>query len=361
MRNPFHSANPPHTLRAALFIVILSVAPSAAASGKVENSEVIERVEKAIVRASELRESGGLTAGNPYRARITLDFEITFAAETFDGDIDHALRFLGKLQSKVGASSGRTPSPPATDAISSLRDAERSIPDTPPSAPPPTDYSVFEEYRRSREARIRRQDAAAEADMQAVIAERQAAAVEQQMRRERRQQLQAQSMEWQAQLDQGAAESARAAAEWQREHSFGAYARRFLATTIQTGVGAFSSTFFGGIGAELADRAVKGITKSVMRKEMKKAAKPATPSTASPAAGGARASGATAAPGNYRMSGAAKDWGASGPAGTGGPPPGNEGSEYGAGEFTGLPGDVPVPEGGDVGGAYYGSLPPPRY
>ena len=154
--------------------------------------------------------------------------------------------------------------------------------------------------------RIRQQDAAAEADMQAVIAERQAAAVEQQMKRERRQQLQGQAMEWQAQLDQGAAESARAAAEWQREHSFGAYARRFLATTIQTGAGAFSSTFFGGIGAELANRAVNGLTKSVMRKEMKKAAKSAPASPSPPAViVGARASGATAAPGGYRATAAA--------------------------------------------------------
>jgi hypothetical protein len=209
---------------------------------------------------------------------------------------------------------------------------------------------------------MRQQDASAEADMQAVIAERQAAAVEQQMRRERRQQLQAQAMEWQAQLDQGAAESARAAAEWQREHSFGAYARRFLATTIQTGVGAFSSTFFGGIGAELANRAVNGLTKSIMRKEMKKATK-TVPTAPSPPAvtGGARAVGAAAARGSYRASGAAKEWGAPPPAGKGGAAAGEEGAKYGAGELAAWPGDGTVPEGMEGRGTYYGSLPPPRY
>jgi hypothetical protein len=194
--------------------------------------------------------------------------------------------------------------------------------------------------------------------MQAVIAERQAAAVEQQMREERRQQLQAEAMEWQAQLDQGAAESARAAAEWQREHSFGAYARRFLATTIQTGAGAFSATFFGGIGAQLADRAVKGVTKSVMRKDMKTAPTPPSP-PAVPS--GARRNSVTVAPGSYRANAAARDWGVSGPAGKGDTQPGEEGRKYGAGESVDPPGDGVIPEGVDVDGTYYGSLPPPRY
>ncbi len=360
MRNLPSPPTPSRPLRAALFIAMISLFLAAPAAGKIETPEVISRIEKAIVRASELHDSGSITPGKPYRASITPDFEITFAAETFAGDIDHALRFLGKLQSTVGASSARSPSPPADDPIGSLREAERSIPDVPPSAAPPADYSVFEEYHHSREERIRRQDAAAEADMRAVTAERQAAAVEQQMRRERRQQLQAQAMEWQSQLDQGAAESARAAAEWQREHSFGAYARRFLATTIQTGVGAFSATFFGGIGAELANRAVNGLTKSVMRKEMKKAA----PASSAPAAviGGARAAGATAAPGRHGTNAAAKKWGApAAPPGKGGKAPGNEGNKYGAGELAAWPGDGPVPEGWTGGETYYGSLPPPRY
>jgi hypothetical protein len=358
MRCPSLTRNLSLPLIALLFLATPLLSAPAAASGKLPPSEVISRVEKAIVRASELHDSGGITAQNPYRARITPDFEITFAAETFDGDIDHALRFLGKLKARGGAPSDTSPSPPADSTIGSLREAERSIPDVPPSAPPPQGYSVFEEYRLSREERIRRQDAAAEADMQAVIAERQAAAVEAQMKRERRQQLQAQAMEWQAQLDQGAAESARAAAEWQREHSFGAYARRFLATTIQTGVGAFSATFFGGIGAELANRAVNGITKSVARKEMEKAAKATTPP---PAVAGARASGAAVIPGSYRAGGAARKWGAKPSPGSQGTVPGQEGTMSGAGAPAGLPGGAVPPAGAETAGTYYGSLPPPRY
>ena len=66
-------------------------------------------------------------------------------------------------------------------------------------------------------------------------------------------------MNWQNEMDKGAAESARAAAEWHREHSFGAYARRFLTTVVETGVGSFSSAFLGAVGSELADEATKAI------------------------------------------------------------------------------------------------------
>ena len=121
----------------------------------------------------------------------------------------------------------------------------------------PADYSMHKNYQQMRQARTQSEEKEIEAERQIVLAERAAAAQNLQRRREREAQLQAQSAKWQDELDRQAKVSAQAAAQWEAEHSFGAYAKRFLGVVVQTSVGAFTGAFLGTVATNLADKAVK--------------------------------------------------------------------------------------------------------
>lgn len=270
----------------ALLLIGLPASAQAAASRAAGGTAVAvtENIEKAILQASELREQGKIQKGRPLVIPVASDFQLVFSAENFDADLDKAFRVLDQLMTRARAERGQTaparqapipmqpgqpqpqaavpgPPPPA-DRLTALMQAERQTARIAPSgqaAGIPLEYSVYQNYRQSRTARIQEDDKMIEAEKQAVIAERQAAAQSQQRRRERDQQLQAQATAWQAELDKQAKASSSAALQWEQEHSFGAYAKRFLGMVVQTSVGAFTGGFLGTLSTNLANKAVSNL------------------------------------------------------------------------------------------------------
>ena len=270
----------------ALLLIGLPASARAAASPAAGGTAaaVAENIEKAILQASELREQGKIQKGRPLVIPVASDFQLIFSAENFDADLDKAFRVLDQLMTRARAERGQTasagqapatlqpgqplpqtaaPGPPQpVDRLTALMQAERQTARAVPSgqaAGIPLEYSVYQNYRQSRSARIQEDDKMIEAEKQVVIAERQAAAQSQQRRRERDQQLQAQSTAWQAELDKQAKASSSAALQWEQEHSFGAYAKRFLGMVVQTSVGAFTGGFLGVLSTNLANKAVSNL------------------------------------------------------------------------------------------------------
>jgi len=250
---------------------------------------VAANVEKAILQASEWHEQGKIPKGRPLVIPVASDFQLVFSAENFDADLDRAFRVLDQIMTRAKAERG-TPAgtrvvpasaqpgqktasaphiaaapagpPPAADRLTALMQAERQTAHAAPSGQAtgiPLEYSVYKNYRQSRTTRIQEDDKIIEAEKQAVIAERQASAQSQLRKRERDQQLQAQATAWQSELDKQAKASSMAALQWEQEHSFGAYAKRFLGMVVQTSVGAFTGGFLGVLSTNLANKAVSNL------------------------------------------------------------------------------------------------------
>lgn len=236
---------------------------------------VIERIEKAIVQAEELYEQGKIPKGKPFVVPITEDFQLSFSAENFQGDAEKAFQVLDQLmaeQKKLKAKA-QVPAPapaPAPEAketsprnreqgrLGALMEAEQHTAKASPPASEkiPLEYNIYKKYQQDRQARLQEEEMGIEADKQIILAERQAVAQEEQRKREREQQLQAQSGKWQEELDKQAKVSSQAALQWEKEHSFGAYATRFLGMVVQTSVGAFTGGVLGTLGTNLANQAV---------------------------------------------------------------------------------------------------------
>jgi len=243
---------------------------------------ITEKVEKTITRASDMFEQGKMIKGHPYIARISPRLTLTFAAESFDADLEKAFKVLDVLMTQAREKSrvknnppGKTgkisptssPKPdirkkaPPRDRISALMQAENQHPKQRKltAREVPVQFSTFKNYNALHQGRAIAEDRAAEADMQAVNQERQMAEEELRQRRARKQQIQVQAMKWQNQLDKEAAESARKTAAYEAEHSFGSYVKRFFTTVLQTAVGSFTGAFVGNIGSHLADKAVSSL------------------------------------------------------------------------------------------------------
>ncbi len=221
---------------------------------------VIAKLEKAIIIASDMHDSGGLEAGEPYVASITPTVKIAFSKENFDADLEKAMKVYDGLLVKRKSMSQQTRKKTKSRAdrrINALMTAEQKTASVePPIASAPADYNVYEDYTQTHKDRTLRENQAAEADMRSVLNERQAAEAELVQRKQRKQAVQEQAMRWQAELDKQASASARVAAEWERQHSFGAYARRFLGSVVQTAVGSFTTALLTPIATNLANDAV---------------------------------------------------------------------------------------------------------
>jgi hypothetical protein len=247
----------------------LSGFPEVFSAGQTSNDihSAIVKLEEAIAKASDLHESGSLKFGNPFKAQITSTVSISFTAETFDEDLERAFdlykRMMAAKDSKgVGAKEHLSRSSKKAESeenqIDALKQAEKiSEKNSPKQAKPAKDFSVFSDYQKTHQEKIRHEDQAAEGDMKGILAERRATENEQLQKLKTKQDIQSQSMKWQAQLDKQASESARKAAEWEAQHSFGAYARTFFATVVQTAVGSFTGGLLTPIATELANKAVK--------------------------------------------------------------------------------------------------------
>ncbi len=249
---------------------------------------VAANIEKAILQASELHEQGKIQKGRPLVMPVASDLRLTFTAENFNADLDKAFQILDQLMTRARAGNDRgsmaRPAPvsalpaqtaasspsaaavpgvtPATDRLTALMQAERQTAQAAPAgqeAHMNLEYSVYKNYRQSHQTRIQKEDKMIEAEKQVVIAERQAVAQNQQRKRERDQQLQSQAGAWQAELDKQAKASAAATLQWQQEHSFGAYVKRFLGMVVQTSVGAFTGGFLGTVSTNLANKAVSNL------------------------------------------------------------------------------------------------------
>lgn len=226
------------------------------------------RIEQAITEAADLFDQGKILKGRPHVVEVAPGVRLTFSQETFEADMETAFLVLEMAMTRKGkeasespadASRSRAPAEQPRDRMSALIEAEKQ---TSRNAPPgssqvPADYSMQRNYQQSRQARTQGEEKEIEAERQIVLAERAAAAQNLQRKREREQQLQAQSAKWQDELDRQAKVSAQAAAQWEEEHSFGAYAKKFLGVVVQTSVGAFTGAFLGTVATNLADKAVK--------------------------------------------------------------------------------------------------------
>lgn len=227
-----------------------------------------DRIETAIVEAADLFEQGKIIKGHPYVVDVAPGVQLTFSRETFESDMETAFLILEMAMERRSKNVSKTPadaprSGTATerpgDRMSALMSAEK---ETTPKAPRadaqvPIEYSMHKNYQQMRQSRIQADEKEVEAERQIVLAERAAAAQNLQRKREREAALQAQAAKWQDELDRQAKVSAQAAAQWEEEHSFGAYAKRFLGVVVQTSVGAFTGAFLGTVATNLADKAVK--------------------------------------------------------------------------------------------------------
>ncbi|MFH1079446.1 MAG: hypothetical protein V1766_04160 [Pseudomonadota bacterium] len=280
----------PRHLFFVLLLIGLLAGGQAAASQNSDGAAktVAANIEKAILQASEWHEQGKIQKGRPLVIPVASDLRLTFSAENFDADLNKAFQILDQLMKRAKAGHDRgsmarpapvsappaqtTVSPsstaavpgaaPATDRLSALMQAEKQTAQATPvgqMANMNLEYSVYKDYRQSHQARIQKEDKMVESEKQAVITERQAAAQNQQRKRERNQQLQSQAGAWQAELDKQAKASAAAALQWQQEHGFGAYVKRFLGMVVQTSVGAFTGGFLGTVSTNLANKAVSNL------------------------------------------------------------------------------------------------------
>lgn len=244
---------------------------------------IINHIQKVILHATNLYKTGKLKPGHPFVAKITPKVQLVFHAKRFTADLKTAFNVHDRLvlyrRKMAGLQNGHARhaakkarrqeaavhAPAPDDAISAMRQAEKQTAAASPRshAHVPLNYDIYQDYRKAHADRLRQQDRAAEADMAAVLAERKRAETEKMQMRQRRQQLQAQATKWQAELDRQASQSAKAAAKWESEHSFGAYATRFLGTVLQTAVGSFSTAFLTPVATGLANKAVKSLFPSV--------------------------------------------------------------------------------------------------
>jgi hypothetical protein len=234
-------------------------------------------------------EQGKIKKGQPYTVEVSKEIKLSFSEETFDKDVDNAFKALDQLMKKRTGEKGVVAVPvPENDRIGELKQAEKRMDKgTPKPAGDKmsSEYSVYKNYQQLRQERMSNENKVAEADMQAVIAERQAVAQDLQRKRERERELQAQAMKWQEQLDKQASASAQAAAQWEAEHSFGAYARKFLGTVIQTAVGSFTGGFLGTLSTNFANSAVKKLFPNVDTSTLSQAAAAGTSSAITSTAG----------------------------------------------------------------------------
>lgn len=247
---------------------------------------LIARIQGAILRAQELHAAGKLKPGHPYTPAITSKVRLLFRAERFDADLATALRVHDQLvrnRHKMARPPDRKPAPPAAaavkkshppaampevvpeDPIAAMRQAEKKIAaaSAPPPVPAQAKYDVYQDYRQAHADSLRLRDQAAEADMAVVLEQRKQAEAERVQRMQRRQELQEQATKWQAELDKQASQSAQAAAQWEKEHSFGAYAARFLGTVVQTAVGSFTTALLSPVAVNLANKTVNALFPSV--------------------------------------------------------------------------------------------------
>ncbi|MEK6815703.1 MAG: hypothetical protein AABY65_13320 [Nitrospirota bacterium] len=254
-------------LIAASFSLLFLLLPAEAALG-ISDPGLTGRIETAITEAADLFEQGKILKGRPHVVDVAPGVQLTFSQETFERDMETAFLILEMAMTRrskdaskslAGAPrSGATAEQPR-DRMSALIAAERqtAAKSRQSDGQIPADYSMHKNYQQMRQARTQSEEKEIEAERQIVLAERAAAAQNLQRRREREAQLQAQSAKWQDELDRQAKVSAQAAAQWEAEHSFGAYAKRFLGVVVQTSVGAFTGAFLGTVATNLADKAVK--------------------------------------------------------------------------------------------------------
>lgn len=250
-----------------VFLSTLSTTAFAALSGA-ELDRIITTIENAITTASDRHDAGKIVAGTPYVAKVTDKVSLAFSKEHFDADLAKALKVYNNLvahRTKLNSSktvnanikSAPTRKEP-TGRLGNLMRAEQKTNRLQPKAGkvPVQNYDVYQDYQKNHMAKINAENRAAEVDMQRVIAERRSAENELLQRKQRKQQIQAQAMKWQGELDRQASASSRAAAKWEQEHSFGAYARRFLGSVLQTTVGSFTTALLTPITANMANQAV---------------------------------------------------------------------------------------------------------
>ncbi|MBI5199267.1 MAG: hypothetical protein HZA09_04535 [Nitrospirae bacterium] len=273
----------------ALCLFLISYSISFAMMSEKGEAGITERVEKAILKASEMYEQGKIKKGKPYTVEVSMEIGKKSSEETFDKDVDNAFKTLDRLmKEKTGKKEAVAVPVPENDRIGALKQAEKRMDK---GSPHPagdkmsSEYSVYKNYQQLRQERMSNENKVAEADMQAVIAERQAAAQDLQRKREREQQLQAQAMKWQEQMDKQASASASAAAQWEAEHSFGAYAKKFLGVVVQTAVGSFTGGFLGTLSTNFANHAVKKLFPNVDTSTLSQAAAAGTSSAITGTAG----------------------------------------------------------------------------
>ncbi|MBI4827952.1 MAG: hypothetical protein HY804_03960 [Nitrospinae bacterium] len=243
-------------------VALWSAGARAAPSDGAALDALIGKLENAITTASRLRDEGKISPGNPYRVQITPKTTLSFGAEHFEADAERAFTVYKNLLEfrAKGAAIKSKPAAQTDSRLDALMEAERKTAARAPLPPPQaveTQFDLYQQYRAEHDKKAAQEEQAAEADMRAVSAERKSAEVEQAQRRQRDQALQQQAMKWQAELDKQASHTARAAAQWEEQHSFGAYAKRFLAAVLQTTIGSFTTAFLTPITTDLANRAVQ--------------------------------------------------------------------------------------------------------
>jgi len=221
---------------------------------------LIGKLESAITTAARLRDEGKITARSPYIVQLTPKTSLSFTAEHFEADAEKAFAVYKNLLEFRQRGAAKHAASQPEGRLGALMEAERKTSARAPLPPPQgveAQFDLYQQFRAEHDKKLAMEEQSADADMRAVSAERKGAEAEQAQRRQRDQQLQQQAMKWQAELDKQASGSARAAAQWEAQHSFGAYAKRFLGAVLQTTIGSFTTAFLTPITTDLANRAVQ--------------------------------------------------------------------------------------------------------
>ncbi|MBN1268226.1 MAG: hypothetical protein JXB04_01445 [Kiritimatiellae bacterium] len=204
-------------------------------------------------RAGELTEPMTVTA--PAVGHLLPASTLTFSQETFDQDLEQALDLLDRY---AAVRAGRFEQVREQSPEEQLREMEEGFVEVDEDRLEAAEsFSAFEAYAEGHKARQAERDRAAEDDMRRVTEERRLAQERKAVQDAARRKTQDLNRTWQEEMDAQATREAEAEAAWRREHSAGAFMKKFAWTLAGSTVTSFAGGFAHSVGAGYADYVIR--------------------------------------------------------------------------------------------------------
>lgn len=217
-------------------------------------AEFTAQVEAACRAAQAGRLAEPLSVSAPAVGDLLPAATLSFAAATFDRDLDRALERLDQYDALRRGRFDRIEDRATEDRLRTIEAGLESVPGRPEAA---ESVRVLESYSRDRAARQAERDREAEEDMRRVAEERQLAQARAAIEAEARRQAQDLDRRWQDEMDAQTAREVEAEAAWQREHSPGAFMKNMAWTLAGTTLTSFTGGFAHSLGAGYTDYLIR--------------------------------------------------------------------------------------------------------